>query len=554
MPVFAHRGFTLQSIPSREYACQLIDWMSDNGLNRLEIRMTGDLSGISIPEYPELCSESAARQTAELEFLVSYGRTRNIRVVPAIAHVDSCFGIAGKRPGWRAEGEIWHPTGINLNLSNLCFQNPDVRDFYRALARSIASNVNPEEIQFWLAENNLRCECARCTGGGTSHPYELSKLHFLRQAELFYSSVASARCRDGRVPEASLWTTQGSSPYNIPLIRSLPKEVLWFYYDGERRGTYNLRKRKIFPGYLKKLIDEGYRISAQVDWYSCGFFLTSPGIVGEICCEAAETGMEGITGWIREYPVKPSAHPILTYAAAMCREPDPDPSSFSKVMEETLRNEGNSEDASAISARLWEAIGSTSRIIHLQDSYNYWWRGTNQPGAICSRIIRSAPVDEIDQRWADEMIDTTIPLLDAKLDELRQITDQSRKAEISSACLEDLAKHADIVIQWGLFCRSILRAGVIYCRMGSWDTMHGPWRNDREELLGTLRHALDMLAGTRDLMLPEKDAPEYRSFLKARYEVLRSQLSKSIEAAEKGSSPSPLPQQDSYPYASSLPQ
>jgi len=176
----------------------------------------------------------------------------------------------------------------------------------------------------------------------------------------------------------------------------------------------------------------------------------------------------------------------------------------------------------------------------------------NLPGAVCLRIARRAPADEIDQRWVDDVWEFTIPQLDGAVKALTDEIAALDAVEDETGYLAAMRTQFSLAIQWGRMCRSCLWAAIVYHRMGSWDTSHGPWRDDQAEMLKALNDAMDALDKAEELIEPgtllvigRTESPNRMR----RFRTLRPQLAAAIEAAEQGARPAPLPQQDPYPYA-----
>lgn len=548
------RGFTLQQVPKDDYASRLIDWMAEHDFNRLEVRLCGGLLSWPSATYPDLSDEKAGNLAERARTLVEQGRACGVRVVPTFSHADGSRGIVNARPEWKAHGEITHVTGTNVNKYNLCFSNPEVVDFYRATVADLVDLVEPDEIQFWLTENALWCSCDECAMGNDD-TFELTRNTFFRQAKVYHDSILHARQTRPDL-EVSIWTTQGSRYHNDPLIRSLPKDVLWLYYDGERRGTYNLRKRPVLTPEIVQLSRDGHRIAVQADWYSCGGFLTTPSRISEICEEVAQAGLLGVTAWISLHPFNEEkasggAHPILAYAAEAHLNPlGEDRKSLSAVMRQAAIDVGHNEEVAAAAGQAWATIDKASRTIHLADCYAYWWQGVNLPGAICERIVRRAPVDEIDQRWIDETWDTTIPELDGAIKDIGILMDRLVAIEDASKYLQKIAAHARLIAEWGKTCRWLLWGSIVWHRLGGWDSTRGPWKNDHDELARSLQLASAALDSARDIW---DDAhaligPDTWRPYASRADTLKRQLDLARKAVNDGATPTPLPRDDTYPY------
>ena len=88
--------------------------------------------------------------------------------------------------------------------------------------------------------------------------------------------------------------------------------------------------------------------------------------------------------------------------------------------------------------------------------------------------------------------------------------------------------------------------------MGSWDTCHGPWRDDQTELLAALEAARKALAEAENMLSQEKQLLCGPGSFNRRVPVPKDQLELAIRAATEGARPGSLPRQDPYPYAKSL--
>lgn len=551
---FTQRGFTRQVVPDLDYGMALIDWMADRDLNRLELRNSGGSFGWPIVKHPEVCSDDAQERTDRLKRLTEHGRERGVRVVPIVCHSDGLTAVLKAHPDWRVEGHVPHATGVDLADYVYCWRHPGVIEFYHDAVHDLVAALEPDEVQFWCTENYLRCECPRCNPDGSKDAYDLTGDFFVAQARLFHECIEPAR--EARPDlEMSIWTTQGSRWHNDLLIRSLPKDVLWFYYDGERRGDYNLRRIKVIPAEIRQLQEEGYRLGVQVDWYSCGSFLTTPSRVREQCAEAAEVGLEAVVGWVGGFSLnqekeRGGTHPVLGYAARMLNEPTEDEGeSLVETMRDAALAAGQSEAVADAAGQAWRVLDDCARTIHLTDAYAYWWHGVNLPGAICKRIARRAPVDEIDQRWTDEAWEQTVPELDACDSRLQKEMAALEALHDGTGYLESIRGQLELVRQWGRLCRSCLWAAIVYNRVGSWDTCKGPWRDDQTELVNALRDAMSALEQVDGMMERGHRLLQGSTQPSGRLPVLKEQLAAALEAAEQGARPEPLPDDDRYPYA-----
>lgn len=553
---FAVRGFTMQELPKGRYPFELVDWMAEHGLNRLEIQFCGK-KGFPwpIPDYPELTATDATADVARFRRLVHYGRRVGVRIAPAIAHADSLRFITAQHPEWRAKGKILHPTGTDLNRSNICFAHPGVAAMYKAAVTSLVRETDADEVQFWLTENRLWCSCARCRQDNAGEDNERVKSCFIKQARLFHDSIEHARKIKPDL-EISLWTTQGSRHINDALIRSLPRETLWFYYDGERRGCYNLRRTKTIPENIRRLRKRGYRVAVQLDWASCGAFLTVLGRIRETCMEALSARLEGVCGWIDAYPLNGArelggGHPVLTYSAAAFQEDVlRNPRGIRDAMAAAAVAAGHSPRIAQAAGRAWQVIDREARRIYLCDRYSYWWHGCSTLGAVCERIIRGAAVDEIDQRWADDAWDVALPKLDKSLRSLAGTLSDLESLNDRSGYLTHVENQIRLIAAWGHVCRWILWAGIVYTRMGGWDTCHGPWSDDKKELLRALGNAGAHLKSVKSLWRFGHKLPgAARWHWKTQIRALKDQLRLATKSALEGASPQPLPRQDAYPYA-----
>jgi hypothetical protein len=548
--IFKQAGFTLQVIPSVEYGTQLLDWMGTHGLNRLEVRVLGTHFNLPVPGYTELCAPDAGDALQRLKQLVDHGRQCGVRVVPAFGHGDGFVELIKKHPDWRATGHVPHPAGIDLNDNAACFRHEGVRRFYEAAVKTVVQAVHPQELLFWLTENRLHCACPVCSGAAqTNDVYDLTEGYFRSQTEWFHACVATTRAA-GQALDMSLWTTQGCRPHLDTLIPSLPPDVLWFYYDGERRGNYNLRRRQQIPPEFTRLLSRGYRLGTQLDWATCGEFLTTPGAIRESCLEAAAAGLEAVAGWIDLYPLnvereRGGAHPVLACAAACCAGPAV--MTVAQTMSRAAEGVGHPQPVAQTAGEAWATLDECARMIRLADSYAYWWRGTNIPGAICSRIVRNTPVDEIDQRWADEAWDITIPRLDQSVTQLEQVQAALTAVADSTGYLAALSAQLALVAAWGRFCRSMTWAGIVYHRMGSWDSCHGPWRDDHAELVQVLKRTSDALEQSNALAIDGERLVRGTWSHRHRIDEMRQQLVAALEAAERKATPV-ASSGDAYPY------
>lgn len=538
---FAFRGFTLLdslNANSRgDYPLQLLEWMAKHGMNRLELR------DVSPEKYGQ------ARQAVDL------GRKLGIRVVPAFGHAWVPKKIFKAHPDWKAQGIIAHPSGCDLNDRMYCFLHPEVIASYREATEKLVNALLPDEVQFWCAEHYVHCECERCVGrnSGQKDVASLTRLYFMTQLEMFCQCVQQARKYKPDLG-MSIWTTQGSQAYNEILIRSFPRDILWFYYDGERRGNYNLRRRAVIPEIIKQLRREGYRIGIQLDWASCGEYLPTPGTIREFCAAAADAELEGVAGWLSDYPFNLEAdrgggHPIMVYAAEMCRRPILDEGqSLARAMADAARAAGHADKIAVTAGQAWQIIDQAARTIHLADAYSYCYWGTSMLGAICERIIRRGSTDEIDQRWTDETWDKTIPEIDQAMVSLQGVLSELRGVTDATGYLTRIADLIELILAWAEVSRWVLWAGIVYHRQGGWDTYHGPWDDDKAELNRALMLARDALELCRKRWDAGHVLIRGAKIKPRRLDALSSQLDVALQAVERGAVPIPLERHDTLPY------
>ena len=101
---------------------------------------------------------------------------------------------------------------------------------------------------------------------------------------------------------------------------------------------------------------------------------------------------------------------------------------------------------------------------------------------------------------------------------------------------------------WGRMSRHVYWAGVVFNRLGSWDTGGGPWRDPHTEIVHAVDQALRCLDEAVALAGSEDRQDEYR-IMRWRSATLRQQLVEARAAVGEGAAPTPLPRRDPYPYS-----
>jgi len=322
----------------------------------------------------------------------------------------------------------------------------------------------------------------------------------------------------------------------------------------ERSRTRRYQTAMELAADIRRLRAAGRHIGIQLDWYTCGLFLTCPGTIAEIARQAADAGLEAFVGWIGDFPLNTTperggAHPVLACAAAACATSENEPNTeVGEIMRREALRVGLPGPVAEAAGEAWRTLDAAGRCIHLADAYAYWWHGTNAPGAICDRIVRNSPADELDQLWVDRAWDITIPELDSAVSNLHNVADNLAEVTDNTGYLPALRKQIVLAADWGKFCRRLWWAAIVYHRMASWDTCHGPWRDDADELCLNLQKAVELLATVTAALQSEELIAGSQWNLKTRLPVLKEQLDAALAAAQNGAHPSPLPHQDVFPY------
>lgn len=213
-----------------------IEWMAERKMNLVESHCRG------------LQVTDEGKGEAEFDVtLIERGAACAVKVVPIITHLDLLdrTGIFRVFPDALGEGDQskW-PYGGSVKPA--CFSNPKTAQVLADWMLSLAEQPEVTDINVWLSEHHVACECEQCREKG----------QFVLEAEAVargYELAKQVR------PDLGLRVllTQGSYRFNDQVIATLPREIGISYYDGGR--TYDSSRNPMIYDVLEAYLgDNGW--------------------------------------------------------------------------------------------------------------------------------------------------------------------------------------------------------------------------------------------------------------------------------------------------------
>lgn len=439
-----------------------LDWMSDHKLNLVDVVTVGEGGGICYRSrrHPEFSYPDAADREYLLRELFRYGEARGIRMIPVFTHPEHYDFIGRKFPEMVPTHAISHH-GSPVSIAVDFFQEK-TRQVLLELAEEVTDLLAPRGLCFWLTENRLHALPPKERRG---------RSEFIQEAKVFHGIVEDLR-KQAPGLGCKIALGQGSFPENLAVMRSLPADVQWIYYSGERFGTYNIRPINPIHGDMAAAAGEGRRILLANAMRGIPGRPTHLATVRRHIGQALDAGIRGLNGWAGTFPADKLVLSVAADSAWNHRGRD---------LLGVLRAVAVAEGARDVAAQA-EAYALYDRANFAQAVRNAM--NTGQPfgvfsrfGCMIERIRDNAPVDELIMFIADNMEIDDLPAL-------------ARAIEEAEAALTQSDAQADPLFR--LRCRyllrilrvseSVARAFYINCREKCWDLYKGPWDDHRTEL------------------------------------------------------------------------
>jgi hypothetical protein len=218
-------------------ANQDIEWMAERKMNLVEshVNLTVDEQGKGVAKIPDGLLARAQRHAVNL--------------VPIITHLEQLPGdVFARFPELKGVGdpEAWKKVGF---ITPACFSQPKAQEILSDWLTCLAKYPEVTDINVWLSENDVSCQCPKCKAVNT----------FVLQTQLALRAWEAAKKVRPDI-RLRLLLTQGSYKYNDQVLATAPRTVGITYYDGGR--TYNSsRDPMIYP------LLEDY--AAKGGWLGC---------------------------------------------------------------------------------------------------------------------------------------------------------------------------------------------------------------------------------------------------------------------------------------------
>jgi len=461
-------AFSLKTSPcptisaSEKYFREWIDWMSDHKLNLVEVVGIGQRVGLAFKsrKYPEFSSPDVKTTEPLMQRLIQYGEERGMRMIPVVSHTEHMAFISKRFPEVAPSNPIMHH-GHSIGLP-INYFNKKAAEVLKYIVEEMVASFKPRGICFWVAEDRLH----PLSGKGQRNSY------FAQEVKVFAEVAAHIKKTLNHNFEYRILLSQGSYPENLQLIRSLPRDVKWIFYSGERRGTYTVRPINPVNADIAQAAAEGYWISLCNSIRGVKARPTVFEILHQNIGHAIKAGLKAVDGMSYVFPADKQALFItaqdtwnyegrslddtLTAYAAALQSKDPvahaqayrlaDRASFAQVIRDTVG--------------VGHPFGNFSRF------YN-----------MIERIKNNDKVDELIMIMADTMEVDDIPALsNAAADIEKALALMDAKADRIGYLRCQYLLHTVRV------CLAVTNAFYINCREKSWDLYKGPWHDFREEI------------------------------------------------------------------------
>jgi hypothetical protein len=214
-----------------------IEWMAERKMNLVEshVSLSVDKDGHGVAVIPEK--------------LIAQTQQYGVKLVPLVTHLEQLPpNVLARFPELRATGDekAWQRIG---DVRPVCFSQPKAQELLTDWVTSLARYPEVTDINVWLSENDIPCQCDKCKA---INPFVLQTQLALRAWEAAKQVKPSVRLR--------ILLTQGSYKSNDQVLAAAPRDVGITYYDGGR--TYDSsRNPMIYP------LLEAY--TAQGRWLGC---------------------------------------------------------------------------------------------------------------------------------------------------------------------------------------------------------------------------------------------------------------------------------------------
>ena len=439
-----------------------LDWMSDRKLNLVDVVTVGEGGGVCFRSrrHPEFSYPDAADREHLLRELIRHGESRGVRMVPVFTHPEHYDFIGRKFPELVPDHVITHH-GSPVRIAVDFFQDK-TRQVLQDLAEEVTDLFAPRGLCFWLTENRLHA---------LSPALQKGRSEFIQEAAVFHGIVERLR---RQVPGlgCKIALGQGSFPENLAVMRSLPADVQWIYYSGERFGTYNIRPMNPIHRDIATAAAEGRRILLANAMRGIPGRPAHLETIHRHIGQALEAGIKGLNGWAGSFPADKLALSVAADRAWSAR---------GRSLAETLRAAAAAEGARDPSAQA-EAYALYDRANFAQAVRNSMNIG--QPfgvfsrfGCMLERIRANAPVDELIMFVADNMETDDLPAL------TQAVEDVEAALARSDARADPLFRaRCRYLLRTLRVSQAMARAFYINCREKCWDIYKGPWEDYRAEL------------------------------------------------------------------------
>lgn len=485
--------FDMRSSPYRTRAqaekhfCAWIDWMSDHKLNLVEVIAIGG-AGLSFKskKYPMFSSKDAATTQYLMRRVIQYGEEHGVRMIPIVTHTEHLGFISKQFPELKALNTTPHH-GHSIRLPINYFNNK-TGTILSDIVGEMVEAFRPRGICFWLAENRLH----PLTGAGQKQSY------FMRETRVFSEAAEHARKTVKPGLECRILLTQGSYPENSRLIHSLPRQVKWIFYSGERYGTYTVRPINPINADIAQAAREGYWISLCNPIRGVMARATVFDILHSNIGHAVRSGLKAVDGMSYAFPADKQSLFITaqdtwnyqgrsldeTFLAYACDLGVKDPGAHARAYR--LADQANFEQAIRDTVGVGHPFGDNSRFCNMLE-----------------RIKTNDKVDELIMIMVDAMEIDDIPAL------AQAVTDLETALQLIDTKADRIGYlRYHFLLCLVRMCLDITRAFYMNCREKCWDLYKGPWTDFRKEIQWCIedinRQATQSTASFNELIKLEK--------------------------------------------------
>jgi len=212
-----------------------IEWFADRKMNLCEshcksLKVTEEGKGVA--EFDKT--------------LIARGANCAVKVVPIITHLDQLqrTGLFRVFPQTLGAGDpkSWPYGGTTVKPA--CFSKPETIRVLADWMVSLAEQPEITDINVWLSEHHVACECEQCKQKG----------QFALEAEAIARGYELARQARPDI-KLRVLLTQGSYEFNDQVIATLPREIGITYYDGGK--TYDSSRNEMIYPLLEEYVAGG---------------------------------------------------------------------------------------------------------------------------------------------------------------------------------------------------------------------------------------------------------------------------------------------------------